>query len=62
MDEINAIAVKHGLAVIEDAAQAIGAEYRDGRRAGGMGTVGCLSFFPQQKLGCFRRWGDGGYE
>jgi len=47
----------HNLKVIEDAAQAIGAEYRDGRRAGGMGTVGCLSFFPSKNLGAL---GDGG--
>jgi dTDP-4-amino-4,6-dideoxygalactose transaminase len=40
------LAQRHNLKVIEDAAQAIGAEYREGRRAGGMGTVGCLSFFP----------------
>jgi dTDP-4-amino-4,6-dideoxygalactose transaminase len=51
------IAQRHNLKVIEDAAQAIGAEYRDGRRAGSMGTVGCLSFFPSKNLGCL---GDGG--
>ncbi|MGH9554060.1 MAG: DegT/DnrJ/EryC1/StrS family aminotransferase, partial [Terriglobales bacterium] len=45
------------LKVIEDAAQAIGSEYSDGRRAGGMGTIGCLSFFPSKNLGCL---GDGG--
>ena len=56
MDPILDIAQKHHLAVIEDAAQAIGAEYK-GRRAGSLGTVGCFSFFPTKNLGCF---GDGG--
>jgi dTDP-4-amino-4,6-dideoxygalactose transaminase len=56
MDPILEIAKKHKLAVIEDAAQAIGSEYK-GRRAGSMGTVGCYSFFPSKNLGCF---GDGG--
>jgi dTDP-4-amino-4,6-dideoxygalactose transaminase len=56
MDPILAVAKKHGLAVIEDAAQAIGSEYR-GRRAGSMGDVACFSFFPSKNLGCF---GDGG--
>ena len=56
MDPIMEIAQKHKLAVIEDAAQAIGAEYH-GRRAGSIGTVGCYSFFPSKNLGCF---GDGG--
>jgi dTDP-4-amino-4,6-dideoxygalactose transaminase len=56
MDPILAVAAKHRLAVIEDAAQAIGAEYK-GRRAGSMGTVGCYSFFPSKNLGGF---GDGG--
>jgi dTDP-4-amino-4,6-dideoxygalactose transaminase len=56
MDPILDIANKHHLAVIEDAAQAIGSEYK-GRRAGSMGTVGCYSFFPSKNLGCF---GDGG--
>lgn len=51
------LAQRHNLKVIEDAAQAIGSEYRDGRRAGSMGTVGCLSFFPSKNLGCL---GDGG--
>src|SRR6266478_899430 len=50
MDEIMAIAGKHGLVVIEDAAQAIGAEYK-GRRAGSMGHYGCFSFFPSKNLG-----------
>jgi len=57
MDPILAIAADHGLAVVEDAAQAIGVEYRDGRRAGSIGNIGCLSFFPSKNLGAF---GDGG--
>ncbi|HCS55048.1 MAG TPA: transcriptional regulator, partial [Planctomycetaceae bacterium] len=56
MEEINRIATKHNLAVIEDAAQAIGSEYR-GRRAGVLGTIGCFSFFPTKNLGGA---GDGG--
>jgi len=56
MDGINAIAKEHGLAVIEDAAQAIGSIYR-GRPAGGMGKAGCLSFYPTKNLGGF---GEGG--
>lgn len=56
MDAILRLAEKHGLTVIEDAAQAIGAEYR-GRRAGSMGKYGCFSFFPSKNLGCA---GDGG--
>ncbi len=56
MDPILELADTHKLAVIEDAAQAIGSEYK-GRRAGSMGTVGCFSFFPSKNLGCF---GDGG--
>lgn len=50
------IAERHGLAVIEDAAQAIGAEHA-GQRAGSVGHYGCFSFFPSKNLGCF---GDGG--
>jgi dTDP-4-amino-4,6-dideoxygalactose transaminase len=57
MDPIMKIAEKHKLAVIEDAAQAIGSEYKDGRRAGSIGTMGCFSFFPSKNLGGF---GDGG--
>jgi dTDP-4-amino-4,6-dideoxygalactose transaminase len=56
MDAILKIAKKFNLAVIEDAAQAIGAEYK-GKRAGSMGTIGCFSFFPSKNLGAF---GDGG--
>ena len=56
MDPILEIAKKHNLIVIEDAAQAIGSEYR-GRRAGSMGDYGCFSFFPSKNLGGF---GDGG--
>ena len=56
MDSILALAKKHGLAVIEDAAQAIGATYK-GRQAGTMGTIGCFSFFPSKNLGGA---GDGG--
>jgi len=57
MGPIMELAKRHNLSVIEDAAQAIGADYRDGRRACSMGTVGCLSFFPSKNLGCL---GDGG--
>ncbi len=56
MDPILEIGKRHGLAVIEDAAQAIGSEYR-GERAGGLGLAGCFSFFPSKNLGGF---GDGG--
>ncbi len=56
MDAICDIAARHGLKVIEDAAQAIGAEYR-GRPAGSMGDVGCFSFYPTKNLGGY---GDGG--
>lgn len=56
MDEVNRIANSRGVAVIEDAAQAIGAEYR-GRRAGSLGTIGCFSFYPTKNLAAF---GDGG--
>ena len=56
MDPILATAKKHRLAVIEDAAQSIGAEYH-GQRAGAMGTLGIFSFFPSKNLGGF---GDGG--
>lgn len=56
MDKINEIAKRHHLYVIEDCAQAAGAEYK-GRRAGSMGDMGCVSFFPTKNLGCA---GDGG--
>jgi len=56
MDEINAIAARHGLAVIEDAAQSFGAEYK-GRKSCNLSTIGCTSFFPSKPLGCY---GDGG--
>ena len=57
MDEINAIAARHGnIPVIEDAAQSFGAEYK-GRRSCNLSTVGCTSFFPSKPLGCY---GDGG--
>jgi dTDP-4-amino-4,6-dideoxygalactose transaminase len=57
MDEIVAIAKKHNLRVIEDGAQAIGVQYKDGRKVGNIGDIGCFSFFPSKNLGCF---GDGG--
>jgi dTDP-4-amino-4,6-dideoxygalactose transaminase len=56
MDSIMEIARRKKLYVIEDAAQAIGAEHK-GRRAGSVGHLGCLSFFPSKNLGAF---GDGG--
>ncbi|WP_430934246.1 DegT/DnrJ/EryC1/StrS family aminotransferase [Saccharicrinis sp. 156] len=61
MEDILMIAEKYNLYVIEDAAQAIGADYEftDGRvmKAGTMGNIGCTSFFPSKNLGCY---GDGG--
>lgn len=61
MEPILAFAKEHNLYVIEDNAQAIGAEYNfsDGHKAktGTMGTIGCTSFFPSKNLGCY---GDGG--
>lgn len=56
MDFINAIAQKHQLAVIEDAAQSFGATYK-GRYSCGLSTIACTSFFPSKPLGCY---GDGG--
>ena len=56
MEEINAIATRHGLAVIEDAAQSFGATYR-GHKSCNLSTIGCTSFFPSKPLGCY---GDGG--
>jgi UDP-2-acetamido-2-deoxy-ribo-hexuluronate aminotransferase len=68
MDAIDAIAARHGLAVIEDAAQSFGATYGigggngnasgpRGRKSGNLSTIGCTSFFPSKPLGCY---GDGG--
>jgi UDP-2-acetamido-2-deoxy-ribo-hexuluronate aminotransferase len=56
MDAINAVAARHGLPVIEDAAQSFGATYK-GRRSNNLSTIGCTSFFPSKPLGCY---GDGG--
>jgi len=56
MNPILDLAYAHDITVIEDAAQAIGAEYQ-GRRAGSMGDMGCFSFFPSKNLGAF---GEGG--
>jgi dTDP-4-amino-4,6-dideoxygalactose transaminase len=56
MDAITEFARKRDLLVIEDAAQAHGAEFK-GRRAGSWGTLGCFSFYPTKNLGCY---GDGG--
>jgi dTDP-4-amino-4,6-dideoxygalactose transaminase len=56
MDPIMDVAKDYGLKVIEDAAQAIGAEYK-GKKAGSMGDFGCFSFFPSKNLGAF---GDAG--
>ena len=56
MNQVNAVASKHDIAVIEDAAQAVGAEF-EGRRAGTLGAIGCFSFFPSKNLGAF---GDAG--
>jgi UDP-2-acetamido-2-deoxy-ribo-hexuluronate aminotransferase len=55
-DVINAIAAKHGIPVIEDAAQSFGATYK-GKRSCNLTTVACTSFFPSKPLGCY---GDGG--
>lgn len=55
-DAINAIAAKHGIPVIEDAAQSFGATYK-GRKSCNLTTVACTSFFPSKPLGCY---GDGG--
>lgn len=56
MDDIQAIAERHGLPVIEDAAQSFGAMH-GGRRSCSLSTIGCTSFFPSKPLGCY---GDGG--
>lgn len=55
-DAINAIAAKHGIPVIEDAAQSFGATYKD-RKSCNLTTIACTSFFPTKPLGCY---GDGG--
>jgi UDP-2-acetamido-2-deoxy-ribo-hexuluronate aminotransferase len=56
MDEINEIAARHRLPVIEDAAQSFGATYKQ-RKSCNLSTIGCTSFFPSKPLGCY---GDGG--
>lgn len=57
MHDIMEIARKHNLKVIEDGAQAIGVQYKDGKFVGTISDIGCFSFFPSKNLGCF---GDGG--
>ena len=60
MDAINAVALRHGLMVIEDAAQSFGAGYRGqgvARKSCNLSTIACTSFFPSKPLGCY---GDGG--
>ncbi len=57
MDEIIEIAKKYTLKIVEDGAQAIGVQYKDGKKIGNHGDIGCFSFFPSKNLGCF---GDGG--
>ena len=56
MEAICALAAEYGVFVIEDAAQSFGAVYMD-KRSGGLGTIGCTSFYPAKPLGCF---GEGG--
>ena len=56
LDAINAVAQKHGIPVIEDAAQSFGATNK-GRKSCALSTIGCTSFFPSKPLGCY---GDGG--
>jgi len=56
MDELHAIGEEYGVAIIEDAAQAIGSRYK-GARAGTLGATGCFSFYPTKNLGAY---GDGG--
>lgn len=55
-DAINVIAARHGIPVIEDAAQSFGATYK-GKRSCNLATIACTSFFPSKPLGCY---GDGG--
>ena len=57
MESIMKIAEAHNLYVIEDGAQAISVQYKDGKSVGTIGHIGCFSFFPSKNLGCF---GDGG--
>lgn len=57
MDEIMTIANKHNIPVIEDGAQAIGCQYKNGAPVGSIGLMGCYSFYPTKNLGAF---GDGG--
>lgn len=57
MDAIMQIAKKHNIPVVEDAAQALGTQYKDGRFVGTIGELGCYSFYPSKNLGAF---GDGG--
>jgi len=57
MDALIALKERYNFFVVEDAAQSIGAQYKDGRQAGNFGEYGCFSFFPSKNLGCF---GDGG--
>src|SRR5271155_1508072 len=57
MDPLMALARQYRLKVIEDAAQAIGTEYKNGVRVGAIGDIGCFSFFPTKNLGAF---GDAG--
>jgi len=60
MDELLKLAREHGISIIEDTAQALGADYLSGstvQKAGTPGDIGCTSFFPSKNLGCY---GDGG--
>ena len=57
MEKIMRVAKEHNLFVVEDAAQAIGTQYKDGRYMGTIGDIGCFSFFPSKNLGGY---GDGG--
>jgi dTDP-4-amino-4,6-dideoxygalactose transaminase len=57
MDELVKIAREAGVKIVEDGAQAIGVQYKDGKHVGTIGDIGCFSFFPSKNLGCF---GDGG--